>query len=126
MATVSVYGQYYVRWNGVLLQENHQLEITLEGDDQDVFTLVKGWSGQTPSPKKVMAALTNVVPPEGQEVDAFFEAITSSKGEMRFEESNTGRTLISQGFIRKAKISGGVGKTAEQSFEFHGGPGIFQ
>jgi len=125
MASVTLYDQFFVFANGALLSENQQVELTLESDDQDVMTVAKGFAGQTPSPKKVMANLTNVVPSSGFEFDAFQKANDSEIVEMKFQSAATGKSLISEGFIRKPKISSGVGKTVEFSFEFHGGPGNF-
>ncbi len=122
----SVYDQLYVYLDGNLLMENVSLSIDLEGDDQDVLTIAKGWAGQTPSPKKTMAQLANVIPPEGQEVDAWKASLLSEKHKMRFQSAATGKTLESEGFIRKPKIAAGVGKTADQNFEFHGTPGLWQ
>ncbi len=123
MSSVSVYDQMVVRANGQLLVENQQINLTLQGDDQDVMTIAKGFAGQTPSPKKVMADFTNVVPPTGFEFDAFQKCNDSEKVTMEFEIISSGKRLTSEGFIRNPKTGAGVGKTLEQSFEFHGGPG---
>ena len=123
MSTPQVYDQVYVFKDGGLLQENVSIEITLEGDDQDVMTIAKGFAGQSPSPKKVMATLNNVCPPKGQEVDAFEASLLSTVVTMKFQFAASGKSLTSKGFIRKPKIGGGVGKTVDQTFEFHGGPG---
>ncbi len=122
----SVYDQLFVDLDGALLMENVTLAIDLEGDDQDVLTIAKGWAGQTPSPKKTMIQLGNVIPPEGQEVDAWKATLLSEKHKIRVTSGATGKSLVSEGFIRKPKISAGVGKTADQSFEFHGTPGLWQ
>ena len=118
-----IYEQVYVSKDGALLVELTEIELSLDGDDQDVFTIAKGWSGQTPSPKKVMASLTNVVPTNGQEVDAFEAALLSKEVKMKFQFGGSGKSLTSKGFLRKPKISAGVAKTVTQTFEFHGGPG---
>jgi hypothetical protein len=120
--SAQVYDQLYIFWNGDLLQENTSAEIDLDGDDQDVLTIPKGWAGQTPSPKKTMVRLGNVVPPTGQEVDAWEYALTSKKGTMRVTSGATGKSITSEGFIRKPKLSAGVGKNVDQNFEFHGTP----
>jgi hypothetical protein len=125
MASVSIYDQFYVFAGGILLAENQSVELNLESDDQDVFTIAKGFAGQTPSPKKVMASFENVIPPAGFEFDAFQKQSDSERVEMKFQSALTGKSLTSEGFIRKAKISAGVGKTTSFSFEFHGGAGIF-
>ncbi len=121
-----LYDQIYVQADGNLLVELTEIEMSLDGDDQDVFTIAKGWSGQTPSPKKVMATLTNVVPALGQEVDAFEKSLTSKKVKMRFQFGGNGKALSSEGFLRKPKLSAGVAKSVTQTFEFHGGPGTWK
>lgn len=126
MASVSLYDQFYVFADGSLLVENQTIELSLESDDQDVMTIVKGFAGQTPSPKKIMASFQNVIPSEGFEFDAMAYQLYSTPTTFRFQSAATGKSLISTGFIRKAKVSAGVGKTTEQTFEFHGGPGLFQ
>jgi len=126
MPAVTIYDQFYVRINGALLAENQEVELSLESDDQDVFTIAKGFAGQTPSPKKVMASLTNVIPPAGFEFDAFQKQTDSEVVTAQFQSASTGKSLTSQGFIRRARIGAGVGRTASLSFEFHGGPGLFQ
>jgi hypothetical protein len=97
----------------------------LESDDQDVLTIVKGFAGQTPSPKKTVASLKNVVPPAGFEFDAFQKQNDSEIVELKLQSALTGVSLTASGFIRKSKISAGVGKTAMLDFEFHGGAGTF-
>jgi hypothetical protein len=125
MASVSLYDQIYCSKDGSLLQELTEIELTFDGDDQDVFTIAKGFAGQSPSPKKVMCTLTNVVPTDGQEVDAFEAALLSKKVKMKFQFGGSGKALTSEGFIRKPKLSAGVAKTVSQTFEFHGGAGTW-
>ena len=125
MGSVSLYDQIFVFKDGSLLSELTEIELTFEGDDQDVFTIVKGFAGQSPSPKKVMATLTNVVPTDGQEVDAFEATLQSKKVKIKFQFGGSGKSLTSEGFIRKPKLSAGVAKTVSQTFEFHGGAGTW-
>jgi hypothetical protein len=118
---MKVYGQFFVRANGELLAENTALELTLEGDDKDVFTTVQGFAGQSVVPKKVMCKLDGVIPTEASpRFHAWNTCLTSKVVEMQFLESATGKTLTTNGFIRKPSMQGGVDRTAAESYEFHG------
>jgi hypothetical protein len=126
MASVTLYDQFYVSVDGQLLAENQELSISLEGDDQDVMTIVKGFAGETPSPKKVVVSLKNAVPSTGFEFDFWGAALRKSKHKLRLQSASTGKSLTSEGSFRKPKIEAGVGKSVQNDVEFHGGPGDWQ
>lgn len=117
------YSQYVVYIDGLLLAENTEVDFGLEGDDQDVFTIVQGFSGQSTSPKKIVANFTDMVPLPGLAFDSFTAALEGRQVEVRFVQIGSGNTVTSQGFIRKPKITAGVGKASNNAYEFHGGPG---
>jgi hypothetical protein len=121
--SIGVYDQVFQYINGALLAENTTITLALEGQEQDVNTIVKGFSGQTPGPTKVVASCSNVIPISGFEVDTWNMQLNSVKVEMKFQFGGSGKALTSEGFIRGNKIEGGVGNTTGLDFEFHGGPG---
>lgn len=115
----ALYDQGYVEIDGALLAQNQQFVLTLEGDDQDVETIALGWAGITPTPKKSMLTLTNVVPPQGFEFDPFDSVANSVEHEIRLRLGN-GKSYRFSGFARKPKLEGGVGKTLQNDWELHG------
>jgi hypothetical protein len=111
----------YALWlAGALIAENISLEMSLDGDDQDVFTLT-GY-GQQKNKNKVMVNLDNAIPSAGESFNAWRYALTGAKVELRAINLGTGKTLTTEGFIRKPQISSGEGKTSAQKYEFHGDP----
>lgn len=115
----TVYGQFYAWIDGELLGENMSLEIMLDGDDKDVFTTVKGFAGQMPVPKKVVVNFGDVVARAGIKFDAWKRALDSTVCELKLQDTS-GKSLTTDGFIRKPKITSGVDRTPEHAFEFHG------
>jgi hypothetical protein len=121
--SMGVYDQVFQYINGALLAENTTITLALEGQDQDVMTIVKGFAGQTPGPQKVVASCDNVIPTSGFEVNTWNKQLNSEKVEMKFQFGGSGVSLVSEGFLRGNQIEGGVGATTSLKFEFHGGPG---
>ncbi len=124
--SVGLYDQIFSFMNGALLAENTTVKLNLEGTEQDVMTIVKGFAGQTPGPTKVVATFENVVPATGFEVDTWNAQLNSEIVEMKFQFGGSGISLISEGFIRANAIDAGVSATTGLTFEFHGGPGTWE
>lgn len=58
---MAVYDQMAIRIDGKLLIENTKIDLSLDGTDTDVFTIIQNTlAGQTPGPKKVVGKLDNV------------------------------------------------------------------
>jgi hypothetical protein len=122
---LSDYGQFYVSIDGSLLGEATSVETELEGDDQDAFTLAKGFAGQTISPRKRVTTVENMVPSSGFEFD-FEKAQRDGTIHTLGLVSDSGKKMVAKGYIRGVKVSAGVGKSAMVSFAHHAEPSIFQ
>lgn len=114
----NTYEKYAIWIDGALIKENVSLEIMLEGDDQDVFTLT-GF-GQQKNKNKIMINLDNAVPTEGDSFDAWNRALTGQVTRVRVQHLGTLETLETEGFVRKPSRTSGEGKTSAQKYEFHG------
>lgn len=122
---LQVYDNIYVYMDGLLLQENTEVQISWEGDDQDIFTLVKGFAGISPSPKKIVVQLTNMAPPTGSEFNAAKAFIESTKHTLKLQKGATGEVIESEGFVRTPQTTAGVGKVTNENYSFHGEPKYF-
>ena len=117
---LQVYDNIFVFMNGVLLQENTQVQISWEGEDQDIFTLAKGFAGQSPSPKKLVVQLTNMAPPTGSEFDAPAAFISSAIQVCKLQKGATGQTIEFECFVRSPATSAGVAQVTNENFSLHG------
>lgn len=124
--SVGLYDQLFVYRNGQLLAENTSVKLNLDGQDVDVFSIVKGFCGQTPTPKKVIAMLSNVVPATGFEVDTWNDELNSVVNEWKFQFGGSGIALTVEGFARGNAIEAGVSASASIDFEVHAGPGAWE
>jgi hypothetical protein len=126
MAALTLYDQAYVEVNGKLLAENTSVSTGLVGDDQDVETTTKGFSGITPAPKKRTISLENVVPVAGFEAPWEQWFLDSTEITFRIVLGGSGLSTVSKGFLKKpADITSGVGQTTKMSLEFTGTPSVF-
>lgn len=121
---LEIYDQVYPYINGDLLCEAISVESGLENNDQDVFTLKKGWAGQTPSPKKRVTNIENAHPQSGFEFD-FEEAELKCTIVTLGLQTGGGSKMLSNGFIRNTRIRTGAGESTSVSFEHHGEPSKF-
>lgn len=121
-----IYDQAYVFLNGQLLAEATSVETSIENQDQDVMTLVKGFAGQTPSPKKRTTRIDNVQTVSGFEFDFEGKELSSEVVELKVQLGGSGLSAVSNGFLRNVSVSSGVGQTMTVSFEHHGEPAAFQ
>jgi hypothetical protein len=119
---MAVYDQMAIRIDGKLLIENTKIDLSLDGTDTDVFTIIQNTlAGQTPGPKKVVGKLDNVVPPTGFEFDAWAAMNASTEHVVQYIQMSSGKSLTSTGtFIRAVSLSSGVGQTQAFNFECHG------
>ena len=122
---LEIYDQAYVSIDGQLLEEATSVETNIENNDQDIFTLVKGFAGQTPSPKKRVTTVENVLLQSGFEFD-FEKAETESWIVELGVTLGSGAQLLSNGFIRNVRMSAGVGQSMAVTFEHHGEPSVFE
>jgi hypothetical protein len=123
---VTIYDQVFAFIDGKLLTESTSVAVELQGDDQDVMTIVKGWSGVSPSPKKIMVSFENVVPVTGFEFDPMTSFNSTTIHELLLVLGAAGKQLKSTGLVRAPKVNAGVGQTTTLSFEFHGTPDTFK
>lgn len=112
------FDKYAIWIQGALIGENVSSEISLDGDDQDVVTLTM-WGQQT-GKRKVTANLDNAIPTAGESFNAWRAALLGSKVAFRAQRLGDGKTLTTEGFIRKPGVSSGENKTSAQKYEFHG------
>ncbi len=123
---MALYDGIFCNLNGALFQENTSVDLSYEGDNQAVLTTVKGYAGESPSPKMTVIQFENVVPPTGFEFDVFKMYTDSTEVEIKLQSGATGKSLTSKGFIQSPKVSSGVGKVTSLSFGFRGAPAVFQ
>ncbi len=123
---MALYDQCFLFLNGQLLAENTTLDIALEGDNQPVLTTVKGYAGESPSPKMTMIQADNVLPVSGAEVDVFAKFNDSEEVEAMVQLGGNGKKWTSKGTLLSPKISSGVGKVTSLTFGFRGTPGKFE
>ena len=123
-----VYDQMAIRVDGKLLIENTKIDLSLDGTDTDVFTIIQNTlAGQTPGPKKVVGKLDNVVPPTGFEFDAWTAMNASTEHTVQYIQMSSGKSLTSNNcFVRAVTLSSGVGQTQAFNWEFHGRTGNWQ
>lgn len=121
-----IYDQCYVFLDGILLGEATTIETTLEGDDQDAITLVNGWSGQTPSPKKRVTKVENMVLTTGMEYPFEEKSLDSVQVQCALQLGGSGKKCMNKGFLRGVSLAGGVGQPLKVTFEHHGEPAIFR
>lgn len=124
--SADIYDQAYVSLDGLLLGEATTISTSLEGDDQDVVTLVKGFAGQTPSPRKRVTSIENHVLTTGFEYPFEKKQRDSVVVTMGVQLGGSGKKLATKGFLRNVKVEAGVGKSLMVSFEHHGEPAIFE
>jgi hypothetical protein len=116
-----IYGQFVIEYDGETMAETTSIEVMLDGDDQDVFTLLKGFAGQSSSPKKVVINLTDAIPDiDYWHTKVWNDCLTGRAVAARVWRVGDASSLSSKGFIRKPKLNSGVGKPSENSYEFHG------
>lgn len=119
---LQVYDTIYAFLDGLFLQEVTEEDISLEGDNQRILTLGKGFAGMSPSPKVLVVSLTSMMPPTGSEFDAWKAFMETTIHELKLLRGASGQVLISQGFIETPKATAGVGKATSESCVFVGAP----
>ena len=123
---LDLYDQIFIELNGILLAENTTISTDLMGDDQDVETTVKGWTGLSPAPKKRTISADNVIPATtGIEVDMENWFLNSTEIPVRLVQGGSGKSASGRGYVRKVSVSAGVGQTTKVSFEMTITPSAF-
>lgn len=124
---MALYDQAYIRVNGRVLVENTTVDVSVEGDDQEVMTIAQGFTGISPSPKVTRITADNVVPITGVEIDVVDFFLNSIECDVSVQLGGSGAVLSTKGYFAKAvKMSAGVGKTLTLNFEFVGKPANFE
>jgi len=123
---MGLYSQIYLKMNGVLLAENTTIESALEADVQDVFTIVRNWSGITPAPIVRSATGSNVIPLSGVEFNFEQKMMDFEEVGLNMQEGGSGKVCSSDGYITNVPRSAGVGQTTTISFSFRGTPSAFE
>ncbi len=107
---------------GILLAQNTSIKVSLETPDEDVATIPLGWDGESPGPRKVVITFENASPASGDDFDAWEAALNATYVEVMVQQTGTGKTLKTSGYLRSPSRDSGVGKAVNQNFEFHGKP----
>lgn len=107
--------------DGKLLAHATNIKCNLITPDEDVQTIVLGWDGESPGPRKVEANF-DLVNPTDEDYNFWQGALKASKVEARFQRTTDGKTLTSSGYLRSPTRDSGVGKAGTSTIEFHGGP----
>ena len=106
----AVYGNVFANIDGKLLCENTKVTLAGEPDDQIVDTTVKGFSGISPTAKRLRISLENVSPPTGDEVPWFERYFKSTPVEVRLLRTD-GMKLTTKGFVQSPSTTAGVSTT---------------
>lgn len=124
---LDLHDQIYVYFNGKLLVTVTGVDTTLQGDDQTVMTIVKGFAGITPSPKTRILTIDSVVPAtsglEGEMEKAYRDSI---EVEFKLQFGGSGKKLITKGYLGPVNVKSAVGQTTTVSTSFTGTPAIFE
>lgn len=110
----AVYDNIFAYVDGKLLSENTKVTLAGEPDDQIVDTTVKGFSGISPTAKRLRISLENVSPPTGDEVPWFERYFKSTPVEVKLQKGN-GEKLTTNGFIQSPSTTAGVSTTTATS-----------
>lgn len=122
---LALYDQVYVFIDGALLSEALTVATGIESDDQDVATMVKGFSGVSPGPQRRTVKVESAVPSSGFEYPFEKKYKDRSVVEIKLQSGSTGKSMVSSGFFTNVNVDAGVGKATTVSFEFKGEPSIF-
>ena len=111
--------------NGKLLAHATNIKINLETPDTDVETIVLGYDGKSPGPRKVQATIDSVNP-TNPDYDTWTSALQCEEVEMMFQQTMSGKTLKSTGYLQAPNRDSGVGKASTGTIEFHGKPATWE
>jgi len=117
---MALYSNVIVFVNMVPLAEATTIETAIEGDIQDVMTIIDGWKGITPAPLTRTITVSNVIPLAGVEIDFEDKMLSFEEVEITLQELGSGKTCVSKGYITNVPRSAGVGATTTISFTFKG------
>ena len=123
---MALYSQIYLIMNGAPLAENTTIETALEADIQDVYTIVRNWSGITPAPIVRSMTATNVVPLPGVEFDFEQKMLDFEEVSLLMQEGGSGKACASDGYITNVPRSAGVGQTTTINCTYRGTPSRFE
>ena len=122
---IEIYDQAFVSLDGDLLGEATNVQVSLEANDQDVMTLVKGFAGRTIGPRKLVTNIDSMILSAGFEFDVMKAQNEAKKVELTLRLGGSGKVLKSVGFIDGVQISSGVGENSKLTFVHHGEPAVF-
>ncbi len=121
-----IYETYYLTLDGVTLFEGTSLSIQGQGEDQDVFSTLKGWSGQSLAPRKTVINFEMNVPSSGAEIDVFKRWNAGAIIPYEVTGALSGKRYAGDCVIRNPKLDSGVGKTSVISAELHAAGSQFE
>jgi hypothetical protein len=121
-----IYETYYLTLDGITSFENTSIELTGQGEDQDVFSTLKGWCGQSLAPRKTMISFEMNVPSSGPEIDVFKRWNAGAIVPFEVTGALNGKRYAGDCVIRNPKLSAGVGKTSVISAELHAAGSQFE
>lgn len=111
--------------DGKLLAHATNIKTNLITPDEDVQTIVLGWDGESPGPRKIEATF-DLVNPTDEDFNFWEAAMNATKVEARFQRTGDGKSCTSSGYLRSPQRDSGVGKAGTSTVEFHGGPALWE
>ena len=121
-----LYSNCVIYLDGILIANETTIGWELRSNDQDVETVALGWAGISPSPDMLVINCSSVIPIAGSDFDFAAAKKNRTEVEIKLQQVGSGKSLVSKGYLMNVKGDYGVGKTSEESFEFHGKPSIFE
>lgn len=104
----AVYDNIFSYIDGKLLGEATKVTIAGEPDDQIVDTLVNGFSGVSPTAKRLRVTIESVSPPTGDDVPWFERFFKTTQVEVKLQKGATGEKITTKGFIQNPNTTAGV------------------
>lgn len=115
---MDLYGQLYAYFDGALCTDAIKCVVKYEGEDQEVSTLVKGFAGISPGPKKLIVSYNGAVPTGDTFCTKVIKAFLNSAEVPIRVVSVAGQKIETTGFVRPGpQWSAGAGETSMLDFE---------
>lgn len=115
-----IYEKGAVFIDGQLLSESTSVSISIDPQNQPIFTQQKGFAGVSPGATQTQISVESAVPVVGFEYD-FTDALQSVK-EVEITVFAHSKKTTCKGFLMKVDQKYGVNQAASVSFDFIGEP----
>lgn len=124
MANNQLYTTAAVYFNDNLLSEAMSVSINFQGNHQRVKTLAKGFAGMSQGAPTTEITVSNQVPAVGFEVDV--TPIINNLEEVQLTIFTASSTFTVKGFLESGSFEKAVDSEGKISFQFVGGPSVFE